>query len=206
MKRVGDARVRVRTIAVSSVPFIQYGLVGLSILVIIALGVVLYTLIRHSLHFLVQTQRLSELMLTPLRGLIRGVIVVVVILASLHQVGIEVTSVWAGVITAAAMVAGGFVALSSVLSNLLCTVLLLVFVPFRIGDDIEIIDATSTGEGLRGKVIDLNIFYASLQKTMDKGARESIVRVPNNTFFQKTVRQWREPETVPRTDDTVTQC
>jgi small-conductance mechanosensitive channel len=184
--------VRQEIIAMSSVPLIEYGLMCLGILVIIALGVLIYTLIRHSLHLLVQTQHLSEPILLPLLGFIRGTVVVVVILASLHQAGIQVTSVWAGVISAAAMLAGGFVALSSVMSNLLCTVLLLVFMPFRIGDEIEIIDATKPGGGLRGRVVDLNPFYASIQNTMDNGDRTSVVRVPNNVFFQKTVRRWQE--------------
>lgn len=184
------------TIAMSSVPLLQYGPVGLSTFVIIALGVVIYTLIRHSLHLLVQTQRLSEPLLTPLLGFIRGIMVVVVILTSLHQAGVLVTSVWAAVISAAAMVAGGFVVLSSVMSNLLCTLLLLVFVPFRIGDEIEIIDATKPAVGLRGRVVNLNLFYASIQHATDKGDRTSIVRVPNTTFFQKTFRRWRESEMV----------
>lgn len=180
-----------RRVAMSSVQLIQYGLVGLSILVIIALGFVLYTIIRYSLHLLVQTQRLAEVVLMPLLGFTRGIIVVVVLLASLQQAGVEVTSIWAAIVTGAAMVAGGFVALSSVLSNLLCTVLLLVFIPFRIGDDIEIVDASKGGEGLRGRVVDLSIFYTSIQKAADGRGGTGIARVPNTIFFQKTVRRWR---------------
>lgn len=172
----------------SSVPLIQYGLVGLSILVIFVLGVVIYTLMRQSLYLLLHTRRLPEPVLAPLLGLTRGVIVVVVMLASLHQAGVPVSSLWAGVTAAAAMLAGGFVALSSVLSNLLCTVLLLVFLPFRIGDDIEIIDPVMAGEGLRGRVVNLNIFYASIQQVTDDRASASIVRVPNTIFFQRAVR------------------
>jgi small-conductance mechanosensitive channel len=186
-----------------SIQLIQHGLVGLSILVIIALGAVLYLLMRHSLHLLVQTQRLAEPIFVPLLGFLRGVLVVAVLLASLQQAGVEVTSIWAGVITAAAMVAGGFVALSSVLSNLVCTVLLLVFVPFRIGDDIEIIDPSKGGEGLRGSVVDLNIFYTSIQKATADPVRAAIVRVPNTTFLQKAVRCWRTSEMVVGTRNSV---
>lgn len=189
----------------SSTLLIQSALVGLSLLVIVALSAVVYILLRQSLYLLVQTQRLSEPILAPLLGFVRGIVVAVVILAGLHQAGVQITSVWSGIITAAAMLAGGFVALSSVLSNLLCTILLLVFVPFRIGDEIEIIDATNAELGLRGRVVDLNLFYASLQNTTDNGDLTSIVHVPNNTFFQKTVRHWRESERVPTTDDPLTQ-
>lgn len=188
----------------SSLPFIQYGLVGLRILIVIALGIAIYTPIRHSLHLLVQSQRLSEPVVVPLLGFIRGLIAVVVLLLSLRQAGVQITSVWAGVIATAALLAGGFVALSSVLSNLLCTVLLFVFVPFRIGDEIEIIDATKPAAGLRGRVVDLNVFYASIQSAAANGDRTSIVRVPNNMFFQKTVRHWREPAMQRQAGDTVT--
>jgi len=183
-----------KTITMSSVIFLQYGLIGFGILVIIVLGIAIYTLIRYGLHLLLQTQRLSEPILPPLLGFIRGFIVIVVILASLHQAGVQVTSIWAAVISAAALLAGGFIALSSLISNLLCTVLLLVFMPFRIGDEIELIEATRTGEGLRGRVVGLNLFFASLQNATADGDRTSIIRIPNTTFFQKTIRQWRASE------------
>jgi len=185
----------------SSVIFLQYGLIGFGILVIIVLGIAIYTLIRYSLHLLLQTQRLSEPILTPLLGFIRGFIVIVVILASLHQAGVQVTSIWAAVISATALLAGGFIALSSLISNLLCTVLLLVFMPFRIGDEIELIEATRTGEGLRGRVVGLNLFFASIQNATADGNRTSIIRIPNTTFFQKTIRHWRASEMVQRTSD-----
>lgn len=186
-----------KRVAMTSVQFIQYGLVGLSVLLFVAIGVAIYTAIRYLLHLMVQTQRLSEVVVTPILGFTRGSIVVVVLLASLQQAGVQVTSVWAGAISAAAMVAGGFVALSSVLSNLLCTALVLVFMPFRVGDDIEIIEATRGGEGLRGKVVDLNLFYTSIQTASDDSRRSAgVTRVPNTIFFQKTVRRWHRSEVV----------
>lgn len=171
-------------------PFIvHYGLIGLSMLITIGLGLIVYVLIRQSLRLLVQTNRLAAPLQIPLQGFVRGLIVILVLLICLQQAGVQVTSLWAGLVTVSAMVAGGFVALSSVLSNLLCTVLIFVFAPFRIGDDIEIIEATG-GQGLRGQVVSLNMMYTSIQSVAEDGAHYGVVRLPNTIFFQKTVRRW----------------
>jgi small-conductance mechanosensitive channel len=171
---------------------VHYGLIGLGLLITIVLGGMVYVLMRQSLRLLVQTNRLSEPLLLPLQGFLRAIVVLVVLLICLQQVGVQVSSLWAALVTLAAMLAGGFVALGTVLSNVLCSVLLLVFAPFRIGDDIEIIEATG-GQGLRGKVINLNIMYTSLESVAEDGSRYGVVRLPNATFFQKTVRRWTGP-------------
>jgi small-conductance mechanosensitive channel len=171
---------------------VHYGLIGLGLLITIVLGGMVYVLMRQSLRLLVQTNRLSEPLLLPLQGFLRAIVVLVVLLICLQQVGVQVSSLWAALVTLAAMLAGGFVALGTVLSNVLCAVLLLVFAPFRIGDDIEIIEATG-GQGLRGKVVNLNIMYTSLESVAEDGSRYGVVRLPNATFFQKTVRRWTGP-------------
>jgi small-conductance mechanosensitive channel len=173
---------------------VHYGSMGLKIAITMLLGIVLYTLIRQSLRLLVQTNRLSAPLHLPLQGLARAIVVITVLLVCLQQAGLQVTSLWAGLIAGAAMVAGGFVALSSVLSNVLCSVLLLVFAPFHMGDDIEIIEATG-GQGLRGKVVNFNVMYTSIQHVTEDGSHESVVRLPNTMFFQKTIRRWRGTDT-----------
>jgi small-conductance mechanosensitive channel len=79
---------------------------------------------------------------------------------------------------ALALVAIGFFAVWSVLSNLLCALMLVVVKPFRVGDSIEV-----CGDGLKGKVIDLNFAFVTLRE--EEGA---LIRVPNNQFFQKSIR------------------
>ncbi|MBF0239716.1 MAG: mechanosensitive ion channel family protein, partial [SAR324 cluster bacterium] len=41
--------------------------------------------------------------------------------------------------------------------------MLLVVKPFRIGDEIEVIEPSSTNAGIRGKVVDLNLIYTTLE-------------------------------------------
>jgi len=77
-----------------------------------------------------------------------------------------------------AMVAIGFVAVWSLLSNILSAFVLTAFAPFRIGDEVELM-----GDGVRGKVVDLTLLFTSL-----KSADGDLFRVPNNLFFQKIFR------------------
>jgi small-conductance mechanosensitive channel len=172
----------------------HYGGIALSIVVIIVLGLIAQALVRRMLHTLAGRNYLSEALHVMLRGIAWWTIVIVVVLVSLQQLGVEVFGLWAGLLTVAGMVTIGFIAVWSVLSNILCAVLLIVFAPFRIGDDIEIIEATG-GKGLRGTVVNLNILYTSLREATEEGTRAGVTHVPNNIFFQKTIRQWQGTNT-----------
>ena len=88
-------------------------------------------------------------------------------------------NVWASVTAVLAMVAVGFVAVWSVLSNAFCSVVLMIVRPFNVGDSIEI-----PGDTWRGKVIDFNMIFTTLRD--DDG---SLLQVPNNLFFQKPIRR-----------------
>ena len=185
---------RERAMSVQIGQFTQYGILVVKIVVIVVLGVVAQNLLRRSLRKLVQKQLLSEPLHVMLRGVTWWAIWILVILMILQQLGVEVLGLWAGLLTVAGMVTIGFIAVWSVLSNILCALLLVIFSPFRIGDDIEIIEATG-GNGLRGKVVNLNVLYTSLQEITDEGSREAVTHVPNNIFFQKTIRQWQGSST-----------
>jgi len=78
-----------------------------------------------------------------------------------------------------ALVAIGFVAVWSVLSNALCSLLLVLFRPFDLDDFVEF-----PGEEIQGRVKDLNILYTILET-----ADGALYQVPNNVFFQKTIKR-----------------
>ena len=92
----------------------------------------------------------------------------------------DLSSLWTMLGAVAALIAVGFVAVWSVLSNISCTVLILFFRPFEIGDELEFTDPS----GLRGKVVNLNFAYTTLRD--DEGR---LVQVPNNLFFQRIVKR-----------------
>lgn len=86
-----------------------------------------------------------------------------------------------------ALIATGFVALWSTLSNILCTILILVTRPFRVGDEVSFPPDT-----LEGQVIDLSFFFTTL-----KAKDGRFINVPNTTFFQRIVVR-RETSVVAR--------
>jgi small-conductance mechanosensitive channel len=71
----------------------------------------------------------------------------------------------------------------SVLSNVSCTVIMLVSRPFHIGDEIEV-----AGEPITGRVVDLNFIYTTL-----KDGDGRLVQIPNNLFFQKVIKRRVNP-------------
>lgn len=111
------------------------------------------------------------------------------ILLALNRFGVSGTVLWTAFTGFAAVGAVAFFAAWSVLSNIFCTVLILTTRPFRLYDHIEILE---NGEkpGLKGRVIDVNLVYTTLQEQHEDG-EETVLRVPNNLFFQRTVRRWR---------------
>jgi small-conductance mechanosensitive channel len=90
----------------------------------------------------------------------------------------DLTGVWTALTTVLAMVGVGFIAVWSVLSNTMCTFVLIFARPFRVGDEVEL-----PSEQISGRVVDLTLIYTTL-----KSSDGSLVRVPNNLFFQKVVR------------------
>lgn len=147
-------------------------------------------------YLLCQTlKRLSNRGLIPndlrriLQGIIKWLTLIVLLLVILGLFGISVASFWAALSGVLVLLAIGFVAVWSLLSNLLCSVLLIIFAPFRVDDEVEIQDPASPVT-VRGRVTDINMMFTTLQ-VIDEDERKSLVRVPNNIFFQKYIRTWQ---------------
>ena len=169
----------------------QYGWTTLAILVIILASLIAYILLRRGLTSLSTNKYISESLAGVLQLMFRWAIIVLVVLVSLQHLGVQMAAVWAALSAGVVFIGVGLIAVWSVFSNALCSLLLLVFQPFRIGDRIEIIEATG-GTGLRGKVINLNPIFTYLEEEDNgNGDGGSIVYVPNNIFFQKTIRRWQ---------------
>ncbi|PJJ99417.1 mechanosensitive ion channel protein MscS [Lysobacteraceae bacterium NML91-0213] len=115
----------------------------------------------------------------------------------LERLGVSGTVLWTAFTGFAAVAAVAFFAAWSVLSNIFCTILIFTTRPFRLFDHVELLE---NGEkpGLRGRVVDINLVYTTLQETGAEGAG-TILLVPNNLFFQRTVRRWHgTPPALPR--------
>ncbi|GBC60171.1 hypothetical protein DENIS_1116 [Desulfonema ishimotonii] len=159
----------------------------LTIAVILIVGAVVLKFIGFALSLMASKNLISFPFFIFFQSALKWIAIIIVTLLILQQVGIPLNSVWAVISAIIAMVAIGFVAVWSVLSNLLCTLVLLIFHPFRIGDEVEIIDPVMTA-GMRGKVRNINLMFTTLQENSGPSQEIMYVYVPNNLFFQKIIR------------------
>jgi len=142
--------------------------IGIAVLV----GAVLFILVGYLLRLAGRRNEFSPAALRIIRNLLRLVVAGITLGLIFEQFGVN----FMGFITATlALVAIGFIAVWSMISNITATMLLLFVKPFKIGDWLEI-----PSENVSGEVANLDLFYTTLQK---KSGEE--VKIPNNLLFQK---------------------
>lgn len=146
--------------------------------IIVAAAVAIGLMLGRLMNRLQQRHALPKSLVMPLRIFLRYGLVLVAFLLVLTAYRVNIGNFWTLISAILGLIAIGFVAVWSMLSNVSATFLILIFKPFRMGDKIEIV-----GDGVRGAIDDLNIIYTTL--LAEDG---SLVRVPNNLFFQKMTR------------------
>lgn len=150
-------------------------------LVIAALAFGLFFGLRGRILQFAQWAGLPRLAFAPVRLLLRYAILLIAAMLILGLWGFELGTIFALLGTVLGLVAIGFVAVWSVLSNFLCTLVLVVFKPFSVGDEIEL-----PADNVKGRVTDLSLIFTTLQVADDE-----TVMVPNNTYFQKVFKRRR---------------
>jgi small-conductance mechanosensitive channel len=147
--------------------------------VVLALLVYLgYRLLRRTLNALASHGRISVQMAFVTRRILRWGAVLLAAVLVLQQFGF-LRDVWTFLSAVLALVAIGFVAVWSVMSNVLCSLILIFARPFRVGDTIVI-----PSQGLEGKVINFTLLFTVL-----RDHDGSLIQIPNNTFFQTPIRR-----------------
>lgn len=154
---------------------------------VIVFGYAAYWLVSRSLQTMVRGGHVSPQMAGRLRGLLRLLALLITIPLALQQAG-AFDNAWAVLSASVTAVAIGFFALWSVLSNMVCALLIVLFRPFRVGDEIELPDANST-TSVGGVVTDMNLLFVTL-KEQRQDDRAAVIQVPNNVFFQRIVRRF----------------
>lgn len=167
-------------------------LLGLQIMLILLVAYVLQRMVVRGLSRLGSRYPLPPELLLPLRGGIRWFIIGGALIMVLERVGVSATVIWTAFSGFVAVAAVAFFAIWSVLSNLLCAVLIMTVGPFRLGDLVELVES-SDKPIVKGRVIDINLLYTTLEESCENGAG-AIVQVPNSLFFQKVLRRWRGTE------------
>lgn len=170
---------------------------GLSILLILVVAWLLRLLTRRLLarvgkHYTLPAQ--IEMAIRRLSNFIIGAVALVAILQALN---VQASVLWTAFTGFAAVGAVAFFAAWSVLSNIFCTFLIFTTRPFRLGDQIELLE---NGEkpGLKGVVTDINLIYTTLHE-VGGPSEGTLMQIPNSLFFQRGLRRWRGSDTLPTT-------
>lgn len=164
--------------------------VAVEIVAIVAIAALLRFIARRLLSRLGRTYTLPLAMELAARKVIGVVIGMGAFVAILDALGVSATVLWTAFTGFAAVGAVAFFAAWSVLSNIFCTLLIFTTRPFRLGDVIEVVE---NGEkpGFRGRVVDVNLIFSTLEEIGGAHGGGNCVQIPNSLFFQRAVRRWK---------------
>ena len=173
---------------------------AIHILLIIAVATTAYRLLRYLVRRAVAHYRWPPETMVPILGVLRWLIIAGTVLLILERLGMSAAVLWSAFTGFAAVGAVAFFAAWSVLSNLFCALLIFTVGPFRLGDTIEVLD-TAEKPGAKGKVVDINLLYTTLEEHGSGGPDHPpvLMQIPNMLVFQRVVRRWQgEAPLVPK--------
>lgn len=164
----------------------------MQVLLILVGAWLLRTLVRQLIQRLGQRYNLPREVVIMTRRLSGFLIYLAAVLAALGRFGVSGSVLWTAFTGFAAVAAVAFFAAWSVLSNIFCTLLIAITGSFRIGDQIELVEA-SDKPGAKGRVIDINLIYTTLEEVHDEGVQKpaALLQIPNSQFFQRILRRYR---------------
>jgi small-conductance mechanosensitive channel len=149
-------------------------------LLIAAAAIILYLnrLMYRSLQPLEQRLSLPYETLASAARLVTGVLWLITAMLILSLWGVSVSGLWTLLVSAAAVIGVGFLAVWTMISNITASFFITVWRPFHLGHTVELLP-----ENLKGRVVDRNMMYTIIRE--EGGA---LLHVPNNFFFQKIFR------------------
>lgn len=134
-------------------------------------------IISYYIKQLEQAKHIDDARINFLIKLIRSVFLISAILVVTLLWGMNIKNIWMLITSVFGIVAIGFFAVWSILSNVVCGFLLLFSEPFKIGDWVEIMP-----DAIKGKVVDMKLFFVVI-----KSQEQNSIHVPNNVLFQKYI-------------------
>ena len=161
---------------------------GLQILLILLAAWLLQHLLRRLVRRAGAHYQLPADMLMLFNGVLRWAILLGTTLLVLERMGVSAAVLWTGFTGFVTVAAVAFFAAWSVLSNLFCALLIFTARPFRIGDHVEILD-TAEKPGAKGRVVDVNLLYTTLEE-FNTPPGSAWIQIPNALIFQRVVRRW----------------
>ena len=132
----------------------------------------------------------------PMKTIGGWIIILTASMMVLERLGVSGQVLWTAITGFAAVAAVAFFAAWSVLSNIFCAFLIFSTQPFRVGDELEILDA-SDKVGMHGRVQAIHLLDTVLEEMGRADGRVTLIQVPNSAFFQKTIRRWQSGDGEP---------
>ena len=163
---------------------------GTQILLILFVAWLLQRMLRRIVRRASAHYQVPDELVVPMNGLIRWFIVAGALLLVLERMGVSATVLWTAFTGFATVGAVAFFAAWSVLSNLFCALLIFTVRPFRIGDYIEVLD-TAEKPGAKGRVVDINLLYTTLEDHGAAAGQVAWLQIPNALVFQRVVRRFQ---------------
>lgn len=149
------------------------------VLVIVLAALLIAGMLSNGARLMVERGTVPPFFERPIFALIRWGTLILAALLILAVFSVPLSVIWGALAAGLALMAIGFIAVWSMLSNLSATLLIFLTRPFNIGDRIEFV-----GETTRGQVQMVGPMFTTL---LDEEGH--LIQVPNNVFFQKVLRR-----------------
>ncbi|WP_424961346.1 mechanosensitive ion channel family protein [Ekhidna sp.] len=146
-------------------------------LVIIILFLASRWIIKKSLRRLATKFSYDPNRTAATKRIIMGSLYTFMILLLVIVWGGDLNNLWVSIGSILGVIAIGFFAIWSILSNIVAGIIIYTINPFKITDTLVLVEKEVTG-----KVIDIGMIYTKLQD------KDGIFTVPNNVFFQQIVK------------------
>lgn len=144
----------------------------------IVINVLLNRLMERSLKGLEQRFALHYETLLTVTRIITGLFWLITSMLILSLWGVSVSGLWTLLVSAAAVIGVGFLAVWTMISNVTASLFITIWRPFQFGQTVELLP-----ENLKGRVIGRNMMFTVLRE-----GDGTLLHVPNNLFFQKIFR------------------
>jgi small-conductance mechanosensitive channel len=152
-----------------------------TIVLLVAASVVIHFLNRFmwkSLRGIERRLSIAYETLLTITRLITGVLWLITAMLILNLWGVSVSGLWTLLVSAAAVIGVGFLAVWTIISHVTANIFITIWRPFQLGQTIELLP-----ENLKGRVIDRNMMF-----TVVREDSSALLHIPNNLFFQKMFR------------------
>lgn len=160
----------------------------------LVLALIAYRLLIAALARLAAHHRLIAPIESDLKRILRWIFLPVALLFAMQQAHFDVGGILTMISGILALIAIGFVAVWSMISNVLAAFLISSTRLFRHGQIIQFTNVLSE-DGCTGRVRELRLLYTVIEEIRADGRAtgDGTLRIPNNFFFQNPIRVFDQP-------------